>query len=108
MVDASNLRRYFKQACDRGGIGRWTPYEMLHSAASLLSAAGVPLDSNRSRDTLGHEGTRMVTFVYRHAIAPTVEAAAGPMQQLFGDEDDDDQADDEGSQTEPNRGLVRG
>lgn len=93
-VDASNLRRYFKQACDRAGIGRWTPYEMRHSAASLLSAAGVPLE--QIADTLGHEGTRMVTLVYRHAIAPTVEAAAGPMQQLFGD---DDQADDEGSQT---------
>ena len=46
-VDASNLRRYFKQACDRAGIGRWTPYEMRHSAASLLSAAGSR--SNRSR-----------------------------------------------------------
>ncbi len=83
-VDASNLRRYFKQACDRAGIGRWTPYEMRHSAASLLSAAGVPLE--QIADTLGHEGTRMVTLVYRHAIAPTVEAAAGPMQQLFGAE----------------------
>lgn len=70
---------------------------MRHSAASLLSAAGVPLE--QIADTLGHEGTRMVTLVYRHAIAPTVEAAAGPMQQLFGAEDDDDQAVDEGSQT---------
>jgi Phage integrase family len=39
-IDASNLRRYFRQACERAGIGRWTPYEMRHSAASLMSAAG--------------------------------------------------------------------
>jgi hypothetical protein len=32
----------------------------------------------------------MVTLAYRHTIAPTVEAAAGLMQRLFGDEDDED------------------
>ena len=68
---------------------------MRHSAALLLSAAGVPLE--QIADTLGHEGTRMVTLVYRHAIAPTVEAAAGPMGQLFGD-GDRDQADGKGRQ----------
>jgi len=55
---------------------------MRHSTASLLSAEGVPLE--RVADTLGHDGTRMVREVYRHAIAPTVDAAADPMQRLFG------------------------
>ena len=81
-IDASNLRRYFHRACADAGIGRWTPYEMRHSAASLLSADGVPLEL--ISDTLGHDGTRMVREVYRHAVAPTVDAAAGPMQRLLG------------------------
>jgi integrase len=81
-VDASNLRRYFHQACRRAEIGRWTPYEMRHSAASLLSHEGVPLE--RVADTLGHDGTRMVREVYRHAVVPTVTAAVEPMQRLFG------------------------
>lgn len=84
-IDPSNLRRYFHLACKRAGIGRWTPYEMRHSAASLLSAEGVPLE--RVADTLGHDGTRMVREVYRHAVAPTVDAAAGPMQRLLGGDD---------------------
>jgi integrase len=82
-VDASNLRRYFRAACKAAGIGRWTPYEMRHSAASLMSAAGVPLE--HVADVLGHNGTRMAALVYRHVLAPTVEAGAAPMQALFGE-----------------------
>ena len=81
-VDPSNLRRDFQRLCDRADLGRWTPYELRHSAASLLSAAGVPLEL--IADTLGHDGTRMTAQVYRHAIGPTVDAAAGPMDRLLG------------------------
>jgi len=84
-VDASNLRRYFRSACKRAGIGRWTPYEMRHSAASLMSAAGVPLE--HVADVLGHDGTRMAALVYRHVLAPTVDAGAAPMQALLGEPD---------------------
>lgn len=80
-IDASNLRRDFRQACERAGIGRWTPYEMRHSAASLMSAAGVPLE--HVADVLGHDSTRMAALVYRHVLAPTVEAGAAPMQALL-------------------------
>jgi integrase len=82
-VDASNLRRYFRRACTTAGIGRWTPYEMRHSAASLMSAAGVPLE--HVADVLGHNGTAMAALVYRHVLAPTVEAGAAPMQALLGE-----------------------
>jgi integrase len=81
-IDASNLRRYFRRACEAAGIDRWTPYEMRHSAAPLLSAEGVPLE--RVADVLGHDGTRMVAQVYRHAVAPTVDVAAVPMQRAAG------------------------
>src|SRR5262245_52727334 len=84
-VDAANLRRYFRRACVAAGIGRWTPYEMRHSAASLMSAAGVPLE--HVADVLGHNGTSMAALVYRHVLAPTVEAGAAPMQALLGEPD---------------------
>ncbi len=67
-VDASNLRRFFRRACENAGIGRWMPYEMRHTAASLLSDDGVP--SEHVADLLGHDGTRMVAQVYRHTISP--------------------------------------
>ena len=85
-VDASNLRRYFRRACTAAGIGRRTPYEMRHSAASLMSAAGVPLE--HVADVLGHNGTAMAALVYRHVLAPTVEAGAAPMQALLGEPGD--------------------
>ncbi len=81
-IDASNLRRYFRRACANAGIGRWMPYEMRHTAASLLSDDGVPLE--HVADLLGHDGTRMVAQVYRHAVSPTVAVAADRMERLFG------------------------
>jgi integrase len=81
-VDPSNLRRYFRRACANAGIGRWMPYEMRHTAASLLSDDGVPLE--HVADLLGHDGTRMVAQVYRHAVSPTVDVAAARMQRLLG------------------------
>jgi integrase len=89
-VDASNLRRYFRRACQKAGIGRWMPYEMRHTAASLLSDDGVPLE--HVADLLGHDGTRMVAQVYRHAVAPTVDVAAARMERLFGSPEDADGA----------------
>jgi hypothetical protein len=43
-----------------------------------MSAAGVPLE--HVADVLGHDSTRMAALVYRHVLAPTVEAGAAPMQ----------------------------
>jgi hypothetical protein len=55
---------------------------MRHTAASLLSDDGVPLE--QVADLLGHDGTRMVAQVYRHAVAPTVDVAADRMERLLG------------------------
>lgn len=42
-----------------------------------MSAAGVPLE--HLAGVLGHDSTRMAALVYRHVLAPTVEAGAAPM-----------------------------
>lgn len=46
-------------------------------------SAGVPWEL--VANVLGHTGTRMAALVYRHALAPTVEAGAVPMQRLPGE-----------------------
>lgn len=51
-----------------------------------MSAAGVPLDF--VADVPGHNGTLMAALVYRHVLAPTVEAGAAPMQALLGEPDE--------------------
>ena len=81
-INPSNLRRSFRRVTTAAGLGRWHPHELRHSAASLLSAAGVPLEV--VADVLGHDGTRMTALVYRHAVSPTVGAAMAPMESLFG------------------------
>jgi integrase len=80
-IDPSNLRRAFAALTKRAGLGHWHPHELRHSTASLLSAAGVPLE--HVADVLGHDGTRMTAQVYRHRVAPTVGAAVSPMESMF-------------------------
>lgn len=82
LLDPANLRRSLSQLTERAGLGHWHPHELRHSAASLLSAAGVPLEE--IADLLGHATTRVTSAVYHHQIGPTVEAAKQPMDRLFG------------------------
>jgi integrase len=82
-VDPSNLRRYFSELCEAAGLGHWTPRELRHSAVSLLSAAGVPID--HAADLMGHADTRMLDRHYRHATTKSYNAAVGPMERLFAD-----------------------
>lgn len=72
-IDPANLRRSFGKVTEDAGLGRWHPHELRHSAASILSASGVPLEE--VADVLGHDGTRMTALVYRHAVTPSVGAA---------------------------------
>lgn len=65
----------------RAGIEKLTPYELRHTAASLLSDQGQPME--RVADLLGHDGVRMLSEVYRHAVTPTVDVAAEPMERLM-------------------------
>lgn len=81
-IDPSNLRRQFAKLTRKAGIGHWHPHELRHSAASLLSAAGVPIE--QISDVLGHEGPRTTAAVYRHLVNPSVSAGKAPMDELFG------------------------
>lgn len=81
-MDPSNLRRAFSKATRDAGLGHWHPHELRHSAASLLSAAGVPIEV--VADILGHDSSRVTSAVYRHAVLPTVAAAVAPMEKMFG------------------------
>lgn len=72
-INPSNLRRSFAKLTTSAGLGIWHPHELRHSAASIMSAAGLPLE--RVADVLGHDGTRMTALVYRHAVTPTINGA---------------------------------
>jgi len=72
-TDPARLRRAFDQATQAAGIGDdWSPNSLRHTAASLLSDAGVALED--IADQLGHKDTRMASLHYRHRVKPTVSA----------------------------------
>lgn len=75
-----NLQRSLTAVTERLDLGPWHPHELRHSAASLMSAAGVPME--RIADQLGHDGTRMGLLVYRHATKPSIDAGNAMIEVL--------------------------
>ena len=80
-IDAANLRRLVREVADKAGVGHVTPYDLRHTATSVLSAAGVR--NEHLADLLGHVDTRMVERHYRHRLGDSVAVAAGPMDELL-------------------------
>jgi len=74
LIDPSNFRREFKKLTRAAGLGDWTPYEMRHSAASLLVATGVPIEE--VADLFGHKDATTLMSVHRHDIAAAVDAGS--------------------------------
>lgn len=73
-TDPPKVRAEFSRVIGAADIGEgWTPNMLRHSAASIMSDAGVPLE--RIADQLGHKDTRMLSAHYRQQIRPTVDAA---------------------------------
>ena len=60
-IDPSNARRELQAVAKASKLGHLRPYDLRHSAASLLAADGVPLD--QVADLLGHDGLRMARLV---------------------------------------------
>jgi integrase len=82
LMDPRNFRRQFDRVAKAAGLDDLHPHLLRHSAVSLLSAAGVPLE--QVADVAGHATTAMTEGVYRHAVAPSVGAHVAAMDALFG------------------------
>jgi len=85
--DALNWR--FGKMTKRAGIGHWHAHEGRHTAVSIMSSNGVPLQE--ISDTVGHKSTHVTETVYRHVIVPAIRGGATVMDNVFGADDGDDQ-----------------
>jgi hypothetical protein len=85
--DALNWR--FGKMTRRAGIGHWHAHEGRHTAVSIMSSNGVPLQE--ISDTVGHKSTHVTETVYRHVIVPAIRGGATVMDQVFNADDGDDQ-----------------
>jgi len=84
--DALNWR--FSKMTRRAGIGHWHAHEGRHTAVSITSSNGVPIQE--ISDTVGHKSTHVTETVYRHVIVPAIRGGAAEMDDVFSDEDDGD------------------
>jgi integrase len=84
-----NVRRSFRRVTEAAGLnpGDWTPREVRHSFASLMSDAGVPIA--KIARLVGHTGTTTTEAVYRKQIRPLVTGGAQVMDSLFPKRDTD-------------------
>ena len=57
-TDPAACRREFDVVAKKAGLDGWTPNELRHSAASLMSDAGMPIE--QVADQLGHKDLRML------------------------------------------------
>ncbi len=71
LLEPSSMNQRLARLCARAGVDRVTSYELRHSAASLLSDAGVPIET--LADLLGHTSTQMLEAVYRHRVRKVVD-----------------------------------
>jgi integrase len=92
--DALNWR--FSKMTRRAGIGHWHAHEGRHTAVSIMSINGVPIQE--ISDTVGHKSTHVTETVYRHVIVPAIRGGASVMDSVFGDHDVDGHGGKAGSQ----------
>ena len=81
-LDPSNVRRMLATMATEAGLVHLHPHMLRHAAASLMSAAGVPIED--ISDTLGHRSVNVTAEVYRHPIAPVRSGHMVAMNQLVG------------------------
>jgi Phage integrase family len=90
---SDQLNWRFSKMTRRAGIGRWHAHEGRHTAVSIMSSNGVPIQE--ISDTVGHKSTHVTETVYRHVIVPAIRGGATVMDGVF---DDDEDNTDEGNE----------
>ena len=94
--DALNWR--FSKVTKQAGLGHWHAHEGRHTAVSIMSHNGVPIQD--ISDTVGHKSTHVTETVYRHVIVPAIRAGATVMDRVFNEEPKTGNASDQGKDAE--------
>jgi integrase len=69
------------------GIGHWHAHEGRHTAVSIMSSNGVPIQE--ISDTVGRKSTHVTETVYRHGIVPAIRGGATVTDNVFDDEEEE-------------------
>jgi integrase len=71
---SDQLNWRFSRMTRKAGIGRWHAHEGRHTAVSIMSSNGVPIQE--ISDTVGHKSTHVTETVYRHVIVPAIRGGS--------------------------------
>jgi integrase len=82
-LDALNWR--FSEMTRKVGLGHWHTHEGRHTAISIMSSNGVPIQE--ISDMVGHKSTHVTETVYPHVIVPAIQGGATVMDDVFGDDE---------------------
>ena len=85
---SGQLNWRFSKMTRKAGIGRWHAHEGRHTAVSIMSSNGVPIQE--ISDTVGHKSTHVTETVYRHVIVPAIRGGATVMDDVFNEDDTDE------------------
>jgi len=80
-LDGPDVRRVLRRIARRAGLAPLTIYELRHTTASLLIDAGESVE--HVADVMGDNPLTLYSH-YRHKVRAVADAAAGPMQAMFG------------------------
>jgi integrase len=80
-IDPRNFYRDFVKACERAKIGKLHPHELRHSAATLMLAAGVPIEV--VSEVLGHSSIRITADTYAHIGSSQRREASEAMTRVL-------------------------
>jgi integrase len=83
--DALNWR--FSKMTRKAGLGHWHAHEGRHTAVSIMSSNGVPIQD--ISDTVGHKSSHVTETVYRHVIVPAIRGGATVMDNVFDDDEEE-------------------
>lgn len=81
MLEDKAVRRAFYRICDRASVPRIRPYDLRHSSASLLLAAGIHPKVVAER--LGHANVNLTLNLYSHVLPGLQQDAADTLQALL-------------------------
>lgn len=85
MYSSRALNHRFSRMTRKAGIGHWHAHEGRHTAVSIMSSNGVPIQD--ISDTVGHKSTHVTETVYRHVIVPAIRGGATVMDSVFAEDD---------------------
>jgi integrase len=94
LYTSDQLNWRFSKMTRRAGIGHWHAHEGRHTAVSIMSSNGVPIQD--ISDTVGHKSTHVTETVYRHVIVPEIRGGATVMDDVFNDDEDGEESNEKG------------